>query len=191
MRLLLVLGLMAGLSPATQAADPPEEVAKLPSVGPDFRPTRYRGRVVGLTKTGMVVKPEGVCTEAEVVRQPDGLCKEVAIYRQDNTLPPREFVLADCLFPDRPEAQTMRFGHNATDVRLGDIVYLRHQRTNGVPVCHCLMIFRRPGGKVPLAIGDDKDDECIRWCTRRNAEQFIEEKGIPVLVPRLLSHFHP
>jgi len=44
---------------------------------------------------------------------------------------------------------------------------------------HRVCIYRRPGGRVPPA-PDESPDQAYRWHERMNADQDLEEKGIPL-----------
>jgi hypothetical protein len=195
-RVLVTFGLAAHLASAVQAA-PPSRLDDLPPVGPDYQPSSFRGRIVGFTKTGVVVKPEGTNIELDSVMLGDGPTKTVkwvAVYRQDNTRPPRQFLLGDCLFPDRPGSKTARVGeHQVTELRVGDIVSLCYSKPVGVEVCTYITICRRPGGKVPPAIYDESFDGKYysnRHDVRCNAAQFVEE-SVPVILPRLVRSIRP
>ena len=185
MRSLMALVVLLILSFSVQAADP----VTVPA-GPGFDPGGFQGRIVGFTKSGVIIKPEGRYKVTSSFTLPDGTTVNV-VYVQDNTQPPREFVFEDCLFPDRPGSKTARVGeHNVTDLRNGDIVNIGYSGPAQGGACVCIQIRRRPGGRVPPAIWDSKFDECNRVCTRCNAEQFIEEKVVPVTLPRLLRNIH-
>jgi hypothetical protein len=84
--------------------------------------------------------------------------------------------------------------HLLTDVKKGDKVSILHSRVNEVDICETVTIYRRPSGKVPPADGDDKRPEKQRWDVQRNGEQFVEEKVVPGLLPRLprmIPRFRP
>lgn len=194
MRVLTVV-VLVGLSLAAFGSDMPRP-APIPRpqpepVGPDWVPCAYCGRVVGITEKGLTIKPERGLKIFIIKPLPDGTTREW-VYVQDNTQPPREFVFNDCLFFDRPGPKTPRCGeHQVSDLRVGDFVEISCHRFRGLDFCTRLEIQRRPGGKVPPALHDDKTSLEGRVDTRRNAEQFIEEKVVPKLIPRLFVRFHP
>lgn len=68
------------------------------------------------------------------------------------------------------------------DVRVGDIVEIVRNRKDGVDICESILILRRPGGRVPQAPGQKHDPENPQWSWHfvANAQQDLEEKGIPL-----------
>jgi hypothetical protein len=193
MRVLLTFGLL-GVSLCAFGSDVPHPEPKPKPepepVGPDWVPTSYCGKVVGLTAQGVVIKPQGALKILEITPLPNGTTRE-RVYVQDYTRPPREFVFSDALFPDRPGSKrSMLFEHWPADVRVGDFVFISCNRLRGTDYCTRIEIRRRPGGKVPLAIGDDKLPIKERIATQLNAIQAREEE-ITRGLPRLFLHFHP
>lgn len=186
MRVVIVLGFV-GTSLVALGSDVPRSVSdprpEPEPVGPDWYPCDYRGRVVEMTKTGVVIKPEGVLKIYEIRSMPDGTTRE-RVYIQDETKPPREFTFADTLFPNRPGSKrAMGWEHWPADVRVGDIIWISCHQFAGKDYCSCIRIQRRPGGRVPPAIGDDKTSEKGRLDNIMNAQQFQEETFIPRMLP--------
>lgn len=157
-------------------------------VGKDFVPNSYRGRIIDLTGKTMIVKPEGVVTIGEIKFLPGGI-KEKRAYVQDNTQPPRTFVFSGSLLRMSGLDSTYRGAvaplggdhHKVGDLEVGDIVYIRCGRDEGVDYCYDVQIHRRPGGRVPPANEDGKLPHHRRWDTAMNAKQFVEEKVFPVM----------
>jgi hypothetical protein len=150
-------------------------------VGEDFVPTTYRGRVVGLTNKTVTIKPGGSVQTNEVSFHPDKTVKEERVYIQDNNQPPRLFVFGDQLLPRPNGACPVQHGHRIADLQMGDVITIGCSRFRGVDHCTRIEIYRRPGGKVPPAVGDDKLSVQNRWDTRRNAEQAREETAVAAI----------
>ncbi len=164
-------------------APPPEPV------GADFVPHVYRGRIVGLSQTTVTIQPVNGLSMREISYLPDGSTRE-KVYVQDNTQPPLKFVFSDLMVPKVGGQPLVPSGHRATDVQVGDIVYLNRQHLRGVDTCIRIEIERRPGGRVPPAVGDERRrSPAHRWDNKRNAEQFAEEAFAPKWAPAMLLHF--
>ena len=189
MRLLLLFGLMLCVVPRVCSAGPAEELP-IVQAGPDYVPGFFVGRIVNLSKDSLVIRPERGGSEETTTTLPNGKPARL-VYYQDNTRPPQEFVFHDCLFPDRPGSKAPRFyEHNVGELQCGDVVAIQCAVLKGVRYCTHVAIIRRPNGKVPPAIGDDRNDREWRLDVRCNAEQFIEEKVIPIKLPRLFAQMH-
>src|SRR5262249_38080327 len=110
----------------------------------------------------------------------------VSIYKQDNTKPAMSFVFS---------ANHKRIGvssgpgqHKLADVRVGDVVKIDCYCYSGVMHCLGIEVHRRPGGRVPPAIGDNdlpKEYRHMGYDVCRNREQFAEECALELL-PLLL-----
>jgi hypothetical protein len=172
----LLLFATAGLAQPRDSdrAEPPPE-----PVGPDYVPSWYYGKVVGITDKAVTIKLEGDVKLDPIEGLPGGIQKKW-VYVQDNTQPPLEFIFADNLFPGRRGPKTPRCSeHQVADLRVGDVIELRRQRMRGGDYCIGIQIQRRPGGKVPPAIGDAKAQPEHRVDNRMNTEQYLEETLIP------------
>jgi hypothetical protein len=77
-----------------------------------------------------------------------------------------------------------QFTYRLSDVRVGDLVNLYIHREDGYEICDAISIVRRPGGRVPPAHGESPDTK-VRHHERMNADQNLEDKGIP-----LAERFH-
>jgi hypothetical protein len=193
---LLVVPVLIGLLVAPLAASyPPGDLprpAPMPIPVPkDWQPGSYRGRVVALTDKTVTIKPEGNLRMEIVSFHPDGTVKEKLVYVQDNTQPPRVFTFSDRLLP-RPNGQPgVAQGHKISDVRLGDVIYINCSQSRGVDHCSEIEIHRRPGGRVPPALQDErlselgkrlgKDFNQSRLDTQMNAAQTAEEQAFGVI----------
>ncbi|MCI0705102.1 MAG: hypothetical protein L0241_28915 [Planctomycetia bacterium] len=189
MRILIVLALV-GLSLTSLQSDEPKPKppqAVLP-VGDDFVPSAYLGRVVNVTEETVTIKPEGDLKIGSISFHPDGTIKEERLYIQDNTKPPQTFVFSDGLHwynGTLPAARraglvlTPHSGlHKISDLRPGDFVFINSYRRQGIDYCAEILIQRRPGGQVPLTIGDDKLPVKDRIATGYNDAQAREEMMI-------------
>lgn len=154
--------------------------------GPDFEPHQFYGTVTKISEEGITIKQVGPLN-SRVLHGPGwfGL-SFVTTHRQDDKRPPVEFLFYDALHD--PKRSIERTGeHEVTDVKVGDRVLVFYQRPAGPRAVSSLHIIRRPGGKVPPANYDDVllKQGLPRVCDRLNAYQFVEEKGVPKLLPRL------
>lgn len=73
--------------------------------------------------------------------------------------------------------------YRLADVRVGDRVKVSGIRRGAGEYAETVMIRRRPGGRVPEAPGEATaplPDWHPRWHERMNAEQDLEERGIPL-----------
>lgn len=174
-----------------------------PAVGPDELPPSYMGQVTAVSGETIVIKPKGNHKITATLSLGGGKVEQLADYVQDNSKPPHSFVFSNELlyyngtlpatrFPKRGLGLTPQGGlHKISDVQIGDIVWITCRRDQGTDTCIEIQILRRPGGKVPPAFDDEKRDAKSRIDNGRNAEQFIEEKVVPKLIPRLFVRFHP
>jgi hypothetical protein len=69
--------------------------------------------------------------------------------------------------------------YRLADVRVGDIVVIQPRRENGTTICKTICIMRRPGGRIPPAPVESSDPR-RKHHEMRQAEQDLEEKGIPI-----------
>ncbi|MBX9580932.1 MAG: hypothetical protein K2X87_11540 [Gemmataceae bacterium] len=77
----------------------------------------------------------------------------------------------------RPLPKSMSY--RPWDVRVGDEVSIECRPVGDEDVCCGICIWRRPGGLVPPAPGEDAD-EVIQWHVGANEQQAFEEHGIPL-----------
>jgi hypothetical protein len=176
MRHALALSMLAG---ASLMFAPGRAATVQPQPGPaaeqkeEELPPSFMGRVTAVSEKHLVLKPE-VGLTLTTTHYTNGRPFRTTVYVQDNTKPPRTFVFS-------PTYQPLHGEHKHSEIQVGDLVYLRCIRKDGVDICFGVQIHRRPGGRVPPIIGDDKTDPSHRWDNRRNAEQWIEETLIPAL----------
>lgn len=69
--------------------------------------------------------------------------------------------------------------YSLADLKVGDEVIIFYFTCNNVDYAELLCIRRRPGGRVPMAPGEDSTFR-YAWHERCNAHQDFEEKGIPL-----------
>jgi hypothetical protein len=69
--------------------------------------------------------------------------------------------------------------YRLADVRVGDVVIIASRRENGIAVCKTIRIMRRPGGQIPPTPVEPPDPR-HKHHEMRQAEQDLEEKGIPI-----------
>jgi hypothetical protein len=65
------------------------------------------------------------------------------------------------------------------DVKTGDVVSIFYDRISDRYICTHIAILRRPGGRVPPSPGEP-ENSIFRHHERMNAQQDLEEKGIPL-----------
>jgi hypothetical protein len=157
--------------------------------GKDFDPATYRGRVVGLNEKSVILKFEGNLQIKSTAHHLDGTTTET-IYVQDNNQPPREFVFSPHFRPLPNGRVLVQRGHKVADLQLGDKIDIHTCQLGGVDFCTEIWITRRPGARVPPAVGDEQWSEMSkklgenldnrRWDVRMNTEQAAEEKGLAV-----------
>jgi hypothetical protein len=165
----------------------------------DLLPSYY-GRVVSVTGEAVTIKPEGVLKFEYKQALADGAVKRWERV-QDNTEPPRTFVFSDSALSINGTLPATKLAkgpisvncpvgeHKISDLRPGDVVWIGCQRFRGIDLCTDIRIQRRPGGKVPPAIGDDKASPKNRIDNGANAAQFGEETLAPKWIPWMLIHF--
>ncbi len=154
----------------------------------EYYPSVFRGRVTAVSRDTVVIKPEGYCQLTEH-RTENGRSILVALYRQDSSLPPRAYVFADSIIGVPIPRRAGQ--HKPSDIQIGDhieIVCCRME--DGTDCCTDLRIVRRYGGRVPLAIGDEKLPVKERTSTWLNAVQEREEKSVQAL-SRAMLRFRP
>jgi hypothetical protein len=93
---------------------------------------------------------------------------------------PMRFPAGGVLVGERPISSYGGFGYPLADVRVGDIVCIETVHIDGADICVEVIIYRRPGGKIPPWPGDDVPGVRIRRHERNQAYQDWEEKGIPI-----------
>ncbi|MDY3563102.1 hypothetical protein R5W23_004601 [Gemmata sp. JC673] len=158
----------------------------------------FLGRVESVCADGVVIKPQGDMRMRWLARHPDGTPRAEHVFVQDNTQPARTFGYEDSLrmFCGLPLTHGVRPGlghsthsgeHKITDVLVGDIVLASYRQQRGEWVCMAIRIQRRPGGRVPEAVGDKDTTIGRKVVTRMNAEQFVEETIAGKWAPRLLA----
>jgi hypothetical protein len=178
----LIISLMyvsvSWLLSSTFVPDSPAQAKLAPNK--DEVPPSYYGKVVEITKYTVTIKPQGNL-KVYTHRNVGGVMVEESVYVQDNSRPPQSFVFDERLFPN--SSSHVQRGHRISDVKVGDVIQISCGEFRGMAHCFGIEIYRRPGGKVPPAIGDDKTS-LNRWDARMNGEQFAEEKVLPRL-PRL------
>ena len=91
----------------------------------------------------------------------------------------RHFMVRHALLEPRPPGFGARTGYRLPDVKRGDIVNLGYTRTDGVDTCMDIVIYRRPGGKMPPVPGEDPQAP-FHHHERMQAYQDWEEKGTPI-----------
>lgn len=163
--------------------------AQLP-VGPDFQPPAYHGKVVEITKKTVTIRLEGYLQFNEISYLAEGTKRE-RVYIQDNDQPPKEFVFGDQLILRPDGVSLVKDGHNISDLRVGDVVRIGRNQWLGIDYCNMIQICRRPGGKVPPAVEDErwsklgkesgKNLDHARWDNQMNAAQAREEKAVAAL----------
>jgi len=172
----------------------PPEFVQIPPVQPprviqrplraDFYPGIYMGKIASVTKNSITIKlcgaPKIICSET----LPDGTIAE-STYVQDNTREPVELAFSPALSKgERDSSPNYGTDHGVADLRVGDLVYLDYYRSlAGMDTCKAIGIQRRPGGKVPPAHHDLSGQNKFRgrWDDKCNAEQFMEEVGMPMV----------
>jgi len=202
MRMLLALPLLCLPVTALQAGDPPKppllpviafqagDLTKPPPVvivlpaPPDYVRGDFCGRVVARGEETITIKPEGNPKTQESFSFYEGGIKEHRIYLLDDPKEPQTFVFSNELHwhngggvgaPPPGGVMSHDGKHKIDDLRCGDLVWIWCCRINGIDYCTAIHIGRRPGGKVPPAIGDAKTESERRVDTQRNAEQACEE----------------
>jgi hypothetical protein len=148
----------------------------------EWEPTAFSGKIVALTEDAVVIKPAGELKITVESRRGEGTVTKM-VYVQDNKQAPKRFVFSDRLLPRPNGASPVQFGHNITDLRVGDLVTVgQWTRVRGVDYCNTLEIYRRPGGKVPPVVEDKNTSVENRWDTRMNAAQAREEKAVAAII---------
>jgi hypothetical protein len=190
----IVLLVVTGTPSAQERVGNARAARRQPAPNIEFRNHTYGGTVTDITKTSITIEaPESKMTIFRFTPdgKPMGTPQEVVIPAQ----PPKLFHASETLANGKYAKDGVTRGtHLLTDVKKGDKVTIQHSRVNGVDICESVRIFRRPGGKVPPAAGDEKLANNQRWDTQRNGEQFIEEKVIPGFLPKLpqmVPRLHP
>jgi hypothetical protein len=189
MRLFTALVLLALPFVPVAGSDPPDRPPGYPlklapgevPVPKDWPPPAYYGRVVGLTDKMVTLKLVRGLRIERIAFNPDGTEKWKQVYVQDNNQPPKVFVFADQLIPKANGRIAVQTGHRMADVRIGDEIHIGCYQGQGVEYCAGIQIYRRPGGRVPMAMNEEKIDPEHRWDTKRNAEQVREEKAIALM----------
>lgn len=191
----LVVAANALRSSAVDEAPLPRPVDPLQAEGDRLvvQNRRYNGFVTAVTGRSITItNPGGKETIQEI--GPAGGIVRITV-RKIPPLPARTFqaceLLADGGF-------TRMFGasrsYGLLDVRIGDRIDINCHRDKGADICDNISIQRRPGGRVPPGNVDDFDGAKFgdghRWHDRCNAEQFIEEKIVPMKLPRLFARIH-
>jgi hypothetical protein len=140
----------------------------------------YKGKVVGLTEKTVTI--DGTFTKMyREDRLPGGTIKKTLISYDDGPNP-RNFTFHPNLLRPVPLFNTR---HCPADLRMGDVIniWVSHEDPS-VEYCVIIAIHRRPGGRVPPAIGDERLQRLgvpeVRWDNRMNAEQAWEERGVPI-----------
>jgi hypothetical protein len=105
--------------------------------------------------------------------------------------PPREFI--GCAELASGKFKPTRFaGTEATyrlaDVKVGDHVVVGYLRLNGVDIAEDICIYRRPGGEIPPAPGEDPK-EPNKWHVARNNLELVRTSFPTVLAPKLALQF--
>jgi hypothetical protein len=186
------------LSP-TDSAEPLPKPDSTEPVPADWPPCAFVGKVVALSDETITIKPQGHLKIYRIPSSADRPAKKEQVYVQDNTKPARLFVFSDPLLyfnGTLPAARRRGLGlspttgHKISDVQTGDLVFISCNRAKGVDYCTRLEIQRRPGGRVPPAIDDDKRDPNKRIDTGYNVAQFVEETVAPMWAPWLLVRFN-
>ena len=136
----------------------------------DEFPHIFMGRVAAMTGQTITLKPEGYIKFTTQLSTGEAY-ELVSVYKQDNTKPPRTFVFHRDLLRGIVE----RRHHKIADVQPGDVVWIDCRRLEGVDFCIEIEIWRRPGGRVPPAFGDNVESPKLRVDNFRNAEQAQEE----------------
>jgi len=168
--------------PPKAAPEPPPVIVEVP-LSKGFYPSAYQGQIVSVTATSIAIKPCGDIRFIQVGKRPNGIVHK-ATYVQDNTREPIEFALSQELRKGIESSRaSIDTAHKVADLRVGDIVYLYNDRATGVDTCTAIGIRRRPGGKVPPSQDDLNKTYHYpsRWDDKCNAEQFIEEVGMPAV----------
>lgn len=191
MRMLLALSLLSLPFVAVRADDLRRARIVVLPAGAGYVRTHFSGRVLAVGDETFTLKPEGNPTTQESFSfHPDGAIKEKRIYVLDTPQDPTTFMFDDSLlmFNGRkiPAGRWAGLGqsprydeHRIADLRPNDLVWIRCRRIKGIDYCNSIQIQRRPGGKVPPAIGDGTKPHKYRVDVRMNAEQFAEETFAP------------
>ena len=92
----------------------------------------------------------------------------------------------------RPMTPDETTTYELPDVRVGDVVDVVFVPRDGRNVCHQIVIYRRPGGKIPPYKSDlprgNLPGNINPWHARMQAYQDWEEKGIPIPDKHLPVH---
>jgi len=141
-------------------------IAQFREAGPEFSYTHatqhIRGRVLAYSASGIVLKSE------------NGIVQPMLIGTILRSAPHGDF---NAPFEN----------YTIADLKNGDSVVIGYITLNRVDYAETLCIRRRPGGRVPIAPGEVPTSQ-NQWHERCNAEQELEEKGIPL--PEKFTRFN-
>jgi hypothetical protein len=182
----LLLQFSAGCAPDMLVEEqPPQQKAPALALAPEPREKGerrvpcpgYEGKVVGLREKTVTI--DGTFTRLyKEDPLPGGAIKKTLISYDDGPNP-RTFTFHPNLLRPVPWFNTE---HRPADLRMGDIIIIEVSHEDPrVEYCVSIEIHRRPGGRVPPAIGDESiSNPRYRWDNRRNVEQAWEERGVPI-----------
>lgn len=134
----------------------------------EFSYSRHRGIVTELSDTAITIQRDA--------EKPQRFTFSVSLARGDGPTHPPPIVVPAPRHAIDPFDSI--YHYRASDVRTGDHVEIQFSRVDGVDICDAICIFKRPGGRVPPAHGEESDAS-IKWHVLRNAIQDVEERGIP------------
>ncbi|MDY3555052.1 hypothetical protein R5W24_004187 [Gemmata sp. JC717] len=186
------------LACSSGSADDGKQAPRKAAPPAGYDPMCFLGRVESVCADGVVIKPQGDMRIRGCSFHTDGTPHSEYLFVQDNTQPARAFGYEDSLrmFCGLPLTHGLRPGlghsthsgeHKITDVLVGDVVLASYRQQRGEWVCTAIRIQRRPGGRVPEAVGDKDTTIGRKVVTRMNAEQFVEETIAGKWAPRLLA----
>lgn len=200
MRLMIFLLAAGGLilsPPPYQGLAAAEDAPPALKIAEDDVLPGFMGLVQEVTDKHMVIKPQGNIKFTWTHFGANG--RPVAEYevKQDNSGPPKKFVYSHQTLATNgtlpkgvkleiQNAEGGRGQHKLSEVRPGDLVLISCERIKGENVCYAIEIHRRPGGRVPPAIGDDKQENNRRIDVQRNADQEREELSLRCISKVLL-----
>lgn len=160
----VIVALFPG-GPLAAADGPPAlEVKK-----PEFKGARMSGTVTRLGKDGFSIKGW--------VNQPVAPKR----YNGELHLQLSADLRAGRFSPGTPAAQS----YLPENLRVGDGVLIEFDRRGGAAICTSIMIYKRPGGRVPPSPNVKEDEKIERafgykWHEGQNARNDWQDRGIPL-----------
>ncbi len=175
-RVLLLGGLVAGMT----LANPGDPVPKEPP--PKYTPEQIeRCRLLLRPGEKPLVRPTEFATASleSVLGTVLEVTKTSITFRPDGKKDPVTFPLHDALAAGRLQrCASYPFGYLASDLKVGDIVWLSLCVEDGKKFIADICIEKRPGGRVPESSKPGQEEPT--WAMRKNAINDLKDFGIPI-----------